>query len=257
MVHQTGIRIDFEALVKNLIGDSELVRVYYYDAKPRDGALDGFLRNLRRIHNFEIRLGTLIECGDRRMQKGVDGLLALDLTRLAMGGAAFDNAVLVASDGDFFPAVDHARSLGVKIYCAFWNSISQNLRQVCDSTFHISKAFLNEIRIDKQPPFESVRHSAAQTAPLWPAITRTVAEGTTKVVAGEVVDVLAGATATVSKGGTVIARSGSIIHALKGASVYLHEQVTFTGTQGFDLIPCPSVKTAEPAASAAPASANN
>ncbi len=250
MVHQAGIRIDFEALVNSLVGDSELVRVYYYDAKPRDGALDGFLHKLRRVNNFEIRLGTLVECGERRMQKGVDGLLALDLTRLAMSASTFDNAVLIASDGDFFPAVGYARSLGVKIFCAYWNTASHNLRQVCDSTFQMSKAFLREIRFDGPRSSQNVQSAlqpAAQPLHLWPAITRTAAEGATKVVAGEVVDVCAGASATVSKGGIVVARSGSSIHALKGATVYLHQQVTFTGTQGFELIPCASVDIAKPA----------
>lgn len=236
MVAQSGIKIDFEALAKVLCGKSELLRVYYYDAKPKDGALNPFLSALSHLDNFEVRLGTLIEYSDRRVQKGVDGLLALDLTRMAMSATGCDNAVIVGSDGDHCPSVEFAKSMGVKIVGAYWDRISFNLRKACDSTIEMNCEFLEQIRIFSESAKEILESPIVEKLP---AATREAEDGAVTVISpGEVVDVLSGAVATVKDGGIAIARSGSRIHALKGSRIYFYRDVQLTGTEGFELIPC-------------------
>lgn len=52
-------------------------------------------------------------------EKGVDAALVTDLLALAWQGA-YDVAVLVSSDGDFVPAVEHVQAKGLKVVNAGW-----------------------------------------------------------------------------------------------------------------------------------------
>lgn len=114
---------DFEKFIRYLVGDRDLIRVYYYTA-PLDknyiapkGHESGeetyskqqkFFEKLKKIPYFN-----LVLC---RMQKdSINGKLkysvkeddihlAVDMVKLAYNNA-YDTAILVSSDGDFVPAI--------------------------------------------------------------------------------------------------------------------------------------------------------
>jgi uncharacterized LabA/DUF88 family protein len=147
---QRSINFDFEKFVRELVGDRELIRVYYYSA-PLDRKKDEetymkqqrFFEALKRIPNFN-----LILC---RMQKvNIDGKeiyqvkeddinLAVDMVKLAFNNA-YDTAILVSSDGDFNPAVKAVKEIGKNIEnVGFETKFSYHLKRECDRFRMLSK----------------------------------------------------------------------------------------------------------------------
>lgn len=144
---------NFEFFIKKLVGDRNLVRVYYYTA-PLDWKKDKetykkqqkFFAKLKEIPNFK-----LVLC---RMQKvKIDGKicyqvkeddihLAVDMVRLAYNNA-YDTAILVSSDGDFVPAINAVQDIGKKVEnIGFPNKFSYHLKQECDKFVKLTKEFL-------------------------------------------------------------------------------------------------------------------
>ena len=147
---QKSMNFDFEKFIKDLVGDRELIRVYYYSA-PLDRKKDEetyikqqkFFDTLRRIPNFN-----LILC---RMQKiKIDGKeiyqvkeddinLAVDMVKLAFNNA-YDTAILVSSDGDFNPAVRAVKEIGKNVEnIGFETKFSYHLKRECDKFRMLSK----------------------------------------------------------------------------------------------------------------------
>ena len=78
-------------------------------------------------------------CGEDyvgRPEKGVDAALVTDLLFLAWQGA-YDVAVLVSSDADFIPAVEHVQAHGLKVVNASWKGRGHDLQRACWASFHI------------------------------------------------------------------------------------------------------------------------
>ena len=71
-------------------------------------------------------------------EKGVDAALVTDLLALAWQGA-YDVAVLVSSDGDFVPAVEHVQAKGLKVVNAGWRSTGHELKQACWASFDLDQ----------------------------------------------------------------------------------------------------------------------
>lgn len=65
-------------------------------------------------------------------EKGVDTALVTDLLSLAWQGA-YDVAILVTSDADFIPAVEHVQAKGLKVVNAGWPGVGFELRAACDA----------------------------------------------------------------------------------------------------------------------------
>ena len=116
--------VDFAGLVSKIAGSSDLLRAYYYDclpyqsARPTPDESERFARRqkfhhaLNLIPRFEVRLGKLAFRGHQNgrpifEQKRVDILLGVDLVQLAAKHQITD-AMIVAGDSDFLPAVEAA-----------------------------------------------------------------------------------------------------------------------------------------------------
>ena len=69
-------------------------------------------------------------------EKGVDSAICIDLMALAWE-QAYDAAILVSSDADFVPAVQHLQAKGLKIINATWQGHGHHLAQSCWASFNI------------------------------------------------------------------------------------------------------------------------
>lgn len=80
-------------------------------------------------------------CGEAfrgAVEKGVDTALVTDLLSLAWQGA-YDVAILVTSDADFIPAVEHVQAKGLKVVNAGWPGIGYELKAACWANFDIAR----------------------------------------------------------------------------------------------------------------------
>jgi uncharacterized LabA/DUF88 family protein len=148
--NEKQINFSFQKFLKKIVGDRNLVRVYYYNC-PLDRNRDNrayrsqqkFFQKLKEIPNFK-----LILC---RMQKvKIDGKtiyqvkeddihLAVDMVKLAYNNA-YDTAILVSSDGDFVPAINAVQEIGKKVEdIGFEHKFSFHLKQVCDKFLKLKK----------------------------------------------------------------------------------------------------------------------
>lgn len=154
--------VDFGALVKGIAGQRELLRAYFYDclpyqsARPTPDERERFARRqrfhhaLNRIPRFEVRLGKLAFRGtqDGRPifeQKRVDILLGVDLVQLATKHQITD-AMVVAGDSDFLPAIEVAKQEGVVIHLYHGASPHNELLTRCDERVRLDGEFVDAIR---------------------------------------------------------------------------------------------------------------
>ena len=123
-------RIDYEGLVRAMVGENDLLRAYYYhclpyqsnpptgDERNRYAAKHRFVTALRHIPRFEVRLGKLAYRGTDRdgqpifQQKRVDLMLGVDMALLAAKGRIAEIA-LFSGDSDCIPAIEVVKSEGV------------------------------------------------------------------------------------------------------------------------------------------------
>lgn len=142
---------EIEKLSKRLLGHRELVRIYYYDARPdrtRQPALhqrkQRFFAQLQRISDLEFRPGRLVypdnwpHCKPR--QKGVDAMLIVDVFKHAYRGD-FDTAILVSNDGDFAEALQEVKAWGKHVEAVLFGG-SQQLRKAADVVIAMRRDFL-------------------------------------------------------------------------------------------------------------------
>lgn len=79
------------------------------------------------------------KCGahlGRAAEKTVDARIVTDLVGLAWEGA-YDVAILVSSDKDFIPAVEHVQAKNFKVINAAWRNRGNELAKVCWASFEI------------------------------------------------------------------------------------------------------------------------
>lgn len=69
-------------------------------------------------------------------EKGVDAAVVTDLLSLAWQDA-YDVAILVSSDADYIPAVEHVQAKGLKVVNAAWKGRGHHLRTACWAGFDI------------------------------------------------------------------------------------------------------------------------
>ena len=154
-----SMNFNFEKFINELVGDRELIRVYYYTA-PLDRKKDEktyikqqkFFDSLKRIPNFNLVLCRMqkikIDGKEIYQVKEDDIHLAVDMVKLAFNNA-YDTAILVSSDGDFNPAVKAVKEIGKNIEnIGFETKFSYHLKQECDKFRIFSKKevqkFFNE-----------------------------------------------------------------------------------------------------------------
>ena len=157
-------RLDFGALSKSMAGESKILRTYYYNRAPYQGTFPNeeernryssfrrFVDALDRQPRYEVRLGRLAFRGNDQSgtpifeQKQVDILLGVDLVQLA-AKRNIQEAVLVAGDNDFIPAVTAAKAEGVLVRLYHGASPHRDLLQQCDERTPFTQSFIDAIRL--------------------------------------------------------------------------------------------------------------
>jgi uncharacterized LabA/DUF88 family protein len=114
-----------------------------------------FYASLRRIENFQVRLGRLAFRGvDKESakpifeQKRVDVQLAVDLVTLSLSGQ-IATAIVIAGDSDFIPAFQAAKDHGVRIVVAFGvkNPAHRDLYDAADQRVVLDDPFIDDVRL--------------------------------------------------------------------------------------------------------------
>ena len=154
--------IDFSKLSDAMSGGAEILRTYYYNCPPyqsnpptdeekdRYNAARRFHNALEMLPRFEVRLGRLEfrghypDGGPIFEQKRVDILLGVDLVHLAVKGH-IRQAVLLAGDSDFIPAVAVAKSEGIPIQLFHGNNCHSDLQREVDERVKLDQQFIDAI----------------------------------------------------------------------------------------------------------------
>lgn len=154
------INIDFKKFINNLISvekNRELVRTYYYnvsvnimDDEEKFKDQQKFFKQLGTIPNFEIKLGKLVKRGSRRIEKGVDVLLATDMLFFAIQ-KLYDTAILVSGDADFSYVVERIKNYVKHVeYAYFLRGRSLEIQKVCDKYIELNNSFLESCLFKKK-----------------------------------------------------------------------------------------------------------
>ncbi len=168
-----NVKIDFEKLIKNLVGNRELVAVFYYTANLNIGENQEsywehqrFLEKLRKIPKFNVILCNLKKIKEndgsfKYLIKGDDARLIHDFIVGAYENL-YDIAIIVSGDEDFEPMIRTAKDKGKKIGNAFFkSSSSSSLRNACDFSIcidnNIEKFRLDDKRKDLVLPKDHTR----------------------------------------------------------------------------------------------------
>ena len=157
-------RIDYQKLAETMAGTADLLRTYYYHCPPYQGNPPTseereryanrrrFYTALDRLPRYKVRLGILEKRGEeadgitpRFQQKRVDILLGVDLVQLA-AKRQIQQAILLAGDSDFIPAVEVAKAEGVLVRLYHGNGCHSDLWQEADERVRIDDAFINSVR---------------------------------------------------------------------------------------------------------------
>lgn len=137
-----GSRFDYKKFVEFLVGDRKCVSRRYYtgifrnkDRSPRSEALvRGQQKFLAQLQNdgFVIKRGRIMyDSGDTR-EKGTDVKIAVDLIVGAIDGL-YDTAIIVSSDTDLIPALQHVKYRKKKIeYVGFSHAPSFGMQKYAD-----------------------------------------------------------------------------------------------------------------------------
>ena len=157
-------RIDFQTLSDIIAGNAEILRTYYYNCLPYQGnppqpedkrrydAARRFYDALMMLNRYEVRLGRLEFRGldsdgkPRFEQKRVDILLGVDMVQLAAKGH-IQEAVIVAGDSDFIPAISAAKSEGVIVRLFHGDQCHDDLRREVDERIRFDQAFINSVAL--------------------------------------------------------------------------------------------------------------
>jgi uncharacterized LabA/DUF88 family protein len=155
-----GPNVDFNRLSQEMAHGKEILRTYYYnclpyqgnppttDEKERFSKAQKFYRALERIPRYEVREGRLAKRGVEFEQKGIDTLLSIDLVNLAASGKISD-AVLLAGDSDFLPAIKVAKEHGINIFLYHGRDRSEyheSLWLAYDERIAIDTCFLDKVK---------------------------------------------------------------------------------------------------------------
>ncbi len=156
--------IYYDKLSKELAGNLEILRTYYYNCPPYQGknpnakekarrdSAQRFYHSLSQLPRFQVRLGKLAFRGYNDMgkpiyvQKRVDIMFGVDLVSIA-ATKQISHAMLISGDSDFVPAVIEAKRYGVIV--TLWHgsakTFHQELWDECDDRCQISEELIHKI----------------------------------------------------------------------------------------------------------------
>jgi uncharacterized LabA/DUF88 family protein len=137
--------------------DCTRFRTYYYNCPPYQGnppteyqksrkaGYDRYINKLRSLPRFIIREGILRLISEEPFeveQKGIDVLFACDLVRLS-ASRAIQEAIIVAGDADYVPAVEIAREEHVIAKLVYYpGSCAPALYDACDERVRITRELI-------------------------------------------------------------------------------------------------------------------
>lgn len=151
--------INYGLFSDNVCGSCERLRTYVYDCMPYQSSSptekerlmysekDKFISSLKKISRTEVRLGKLqkIYVGGKYTfkQKMVDVLLSVDLVRLSWSKQIQD-AILVAGDRDYVPAVKAAKDAGILVKLYYKKPIHNQLLDEIDESYEIKRDLIKK-----------------------------------------------------------------------------------------------------------------
>ena len=136
-MHQYNAKVNFNELLKLLVGNRTLVRAIAYAIESEVKGEEIFHRALENA-GFEVKLKPLQIFPGGAKKGDWDIGMAMDMIELA---PKLDVVVLVSGDGDFVDLVHHLkRAIGVKVEAAaFGKSASGKLRDAADSFYDMDR----------------------------------------------------------------------------------------------------------------------
>ena len=154
-LHQHGIHVenlDLKLFSDLLCAGCYRFRTYYYDGKPHEdfpkkNEIEKFQESLKTLPRFVVRLGRVLKSEKGYRQKGVDVLLAIDLTEISVSRAV-DRAVIVVSDTDYIPAIKKARDNFTLVTLYYFDdpNFSQKLKDECDECLEITTDMIMKVK---------------------------------------------------------------------------------------------------------------
>jgi uncharacterized LabA/DUF88 family protein len=156
-------RIDYKLFSDTICGSGcERMRTYLYDCMPyqstvptpdeslRYSKMDSFMSHLRKLPRFEVRLGSIQKIWVNKnytyKQKMIDTLLSIDMVKLS-STRQIQDAILVAGDHDFVPAVKASKEAGVVIKLYYAKPIHDELFEACDEKIEITSELIDKVKI--------------------------------------------------------------------------------------------------------------
>ena len=141
-------KLDYEKLAALLSSGDELIRTHFYTGVPEDMPQkeQEFLSAIDRIPNFEVKTKPLKEVDGKRVEKGVDVLIACDMLWNGLEGHC-EHIILVSGDDDLTPAVKRLKDAGIVVsVAAYKKSASHDLVQAADTYIDLAK-HLDELEL--------------------------------------------------------------------------------------------------------------
>ncbi len=131
--------LNYGKFIRELTSGHDLIRAYFYTAvfkrEDDDKLFNGqqkFLSYLQEVPFMQVMPGRIEKRGDELVEKGVDVRLAIDLVRFG-ANRLYDVAYIVSGDGDYAPAVNAVKDMGLNVInCFFTDEASTHLKHVCD-----------------------------------------------------------------------------------------------------------------------------
>lgn len=163
--------IDMEKLAIELARGNSILRTSFYDCPPyqsnpatpeeklRHANKERFFHRLSSLPRYQVRKGRLAFRGKKAsgepifQQKGVDIMLGVDMVELS-ATHQITQAVLVAGDSDFNPAVEAVKRNGVLVVLYHgpirgWSkrgTVHRELWQACDDRVEITQELIDKVR---------------------------------------------------------------------------------------------------------------
>lgn len=130
-------RVNFKEVLKNAIGDRQLIRAIGYVIRTESGEEKSFFDALGKI-GIELKVKDLQIFPGGIKKADWDVGIATDAVRLS--DSLIDAIVLVTGDGDFVPLVEYLKGKGRQVeVMAFGKSTSAKLKEVADDFFDLSE----------------------------------------------------------------------------------------------------------------------
>lgn len=135
----SGVRIDYEKLVRALYGKRALRRAYFYGSYAQEGDPSWSFFETLSYGIFKVRAFPLRSVAGTYVEKGVDTNLTLDMM-LHAARDHLDTVILVSGSSDYLPLMETVQDLGVRVeVAAFRESTSPRLIKAADRYINIEQ----------------------------------------------------------------------------------------------------------------------